>query len=242
MLVGGERQPVAKSDKKWSPLDAHVLAFYRKVRAEEGKRRKKEDMPSKVSKPKSAMRNHRRLTRISAHLSSGNGHPGSNPQSSTTYSAYDPATWWPTPTLKAWHQVVQAKTNWALAKAKLRSILHQDVLFHPPTYFEAREGRQIAMFILRNVAEIFHDFKYLRCFADPAGRNAVLEFSASVPPLEEGDETLEVEGVDILTMEGPDGKITDFKVMVRPPEAALLLKKHMDARVRAFMKKLSSQS
>jgi len=38
------------------------------------------------------------------------------------------------------------------------------------------------------------------------------------------------------------GKITDFKVMIRPPKGALLVKKHMDIRVGKFLKKMAEKA
>ena len=48
--------------------------------------------------------------------------------------------------------------------------------------------------------------------------------------------------MDIITFDsnGPDAKIIDFKVMLRPPEATLRLKQHMDQRIGALMSSKAS--
>ena len=82
----------------------------------------------------------------------------------------------------------------------------------------------MGMYILKNVATIFGDsFRYHRQLVDGAQRNAVLEFSCMV-------EEIPCQGVDILTLD--EKTIVDFKVMVRPPEAALRLKELMNAAVK----------
>jgi hypothetical protein len=52
-------------------------------------------------------------------------------------------------------------------------------------------------------------FRYVREIAD--GANVMLEFETEM-------EGIQVNGVDIITFDG-EGKITDFKVMVRPLKA-----------------------
>ena len=105
--------------------------------------------------------------------------------------------------------------------AMLAKCLHEDVVFHPPTYWKTRPGKHISMWILKNVAKIFGDsFRYHRQLVDDAKRNAVLEFSCMV-------DEIPCQGVDILGLD--DTSIIDFKVMVRPPEAAMRLKEKMSA-------------
>ena len=152
---------------------------------------------------------------------------------------------WPTETLKKWHRAVELNErpeSRAQAKKILADILHPEIEFHPPTYWKKRVGIRITQFILRNVGEVFQDFKYTRCFVDSNGTNAVLEFSAIVPGIKAGEKDRRVQGVDILEMEGPSGRITDFKVMVRPPKAALLLKRHMNARVAKVIKLMAQRN
>ena len=130
--------------------------------------------------------------------------------------------------LDLWHDFVDAGVNkGALGDremAMLDACLHDDVVFHPPTYWKARHGKNMGMWILKEVAGIFGDsFRYHRQLVDGARRNAVLEFSCMV-------DEIPCQGVDILALD--ENAIVDFKVMVRPPEAALRLKEKMTAAAR----------
>ena len=60
-------------------------------------------------------------------------------------------------------------------------------------------------------------FKYLREVV--SGSNAVLEFHTVI-------DGITINGVDMITW-GKDGKITDFKVMIRPLKAINLIHKMM---------------
>mmetsp|Transcript_12491 Transcript_12491/g.29426 ORF Transcript_12491/g.29426 Transcript_12491/m.29426 type:complete len:126 (-) Transcript_12491:19-396(-) len=114
----------------------------------------------------------------------------------------------------------------------LDTLLHDDVIFHPPTYWKTRKGKMTTMWILQQVGGIFGStFVYHRQLLDGTGTNAVLEFSAMV-------DEIPVQGVDIITFDGngPSAKIVDFKVMLRPPEGALRLKQHMELRLKAMVK------
>ncbi|GAB5364475.1 hypothetical protein AAMO2058_000973600 [Amorphochlora amoebiformis] len=161
--------------------------------------------------------------------------------------ARDSKTWWPTPTLRVWKKAVDlGKTDWREAFKILNPVFADNVCFHPPTYWKPKRGKKIALFLLKNVSEIFEDFQYTRCFCDSLGRNAVLEFKCRIPPVPGQEESrtnrsMVVEGVDIIEMDN-HGKIIDFKVMVRPPNGALLLKNHMEIRVQKFFAKLAPRA
>merc|ERR1712032_743128 len=112
----------------------------------------------------------------------------------------------------------------------LSEILHDDVVFHPPTYWKARHGKMLVGIILGEVSSIFTDFLYHRQLQDTEGKNFMLEFSAMV-------DEIPVQGIDIIEFNSNSAvaQIVDFKVMVRPPEAALRLKEKMEARIRELM-------
>ena len=64
---------------------------------------------------------------------------------------------------------------------ELGALMHDDVVFHPPTYWKTRQGKLMALWILKQVGEIFGEsFRYERQFVDGTGTNAVLEFSTMV--------------------------------------------------------------
>lgn len=114
------------------------------------------------------------------------------------------------PTIDAWHRLVEERNV-----AALDDILADDVVFHSPVVHTPQKGKHLtklylsaAMMVLGNSS-----FTYVRevvGFSD-----AVLEFTADVGGIH-------VNGVDMIHWSS-EGKIDDFKVMVRPLKAVNLL-------------------
>jgi hypothetical protein len=73
--------------------------------------------------------------------------------------------------------------------------------------------------LIRGVARVFEDFRYLREIGEPEGRDHALVFSARV-----GDR--QVEGCDFIRC-NEDGSIAELVVMVRPLTGAIALAKAM---------------
>jgi hypothetical protein len=114
------------------------------------------------------------------------------------------------------------------AEAKDLDLMHEtlaeDVVLHSPILFKGFEGRDVALFVLGNVIEVFEDFRYLdEIHGD---RTVALRFAAKV----EGK--FEIEGVDYLTL-GDDGRITDLTVFLRPLKAVNAFNELMSARLAA---------
>lgn len=109
--------------------------------------------------------------------------------------------------LKHWHEVLDGGST----IDGLTSILHEDVVFHSPVVHTPQKGRKIAIAYLAAAGKTLGNdsFEYLRAVV--SGETAVLEFRTTM-------EGVEVNGVDIITF-NEEGKITDFKVMVRPLQA-----------------------
>lgn len=99
--------------------------------------------------------------------------------------------------------------------------LHPDVRFRSPVVYKPYEGVEAVAHLLRNVFEVFEDFVYTDQVE--RGDRTVLFFQATV-----GDRT--VEGLDDLTV-SEDGRIVDFRVMVRPLSGAIALAEAMGARL-----------
>ncbi|MEO1220156.1 MAG: nuclear transport factor 2 family protein [Pseudomonadota bacterium] len=109
--------------------------------------------------------------------------------------------------LKRWHEVVSAGSM----IEDLTAILHEDVVFHSPVVHSPQEGRAITTAYLSAAGKTLGNdsFEYLR---EIVGDQAVvLEFRTEM-------EGIIVNGIDIITFDD-DGKITDFKVMVRSLQA-----------------------
>src|SRR5215213_2216470 len=95
-------------------------------------------------------------------------------------------------TLSRWHEFVETQNP-----AILEEILAEEVKFHSPFVWKPKDGKAAAMKILRTVATVFEDFRYVRQITDE--QNAALEFEARV-----GELTLR--GVDLIQI-AADGKI-----------------------------------
>jgi ketosteroid isomerase-like protein len=106
------------------------------------------------------------------------------------------------------------------------ALLAEDVVFTSPVAFFPYPGKAITAAILRNVMEVFEDFRYVREFdgADPADH--ALVFEATV-------DGKDLTGCDFIHV-NDDGLIDDFTVMVRPLSAAQALAARMAARFEAI--------
>ncbi|EFL37765.1 nuclear transport factor 2 family protein [Streptomyces fungicidicus] len=119
--------------------------------------------------------------------------------------------------MRAFREAVEAHDLDAVVE-----LLAEDVVFTSPVVFKPYTGRAITAAILRAVAEVFEDFRYVRGIGDPGGRDHALVFTARV-----GDRR--IEGCDFLHV-GDDGLIDELTVMVRPLSGAQALAAAMGAR------------
>ena len=117
-------------------------------------------------------------------------------------------------TIEAWHKLVEARDA-----AGLDNILAENVVFHSPVVHTPQEGKPITKLYLTAALHVLNNdtFKYLREVI--SGNNAVLEFSTVI-------EGITINGVDMISW-GADGRITDFKVMIRPLKAINLVHRMM---------------
>jgi hypothetical protein len=112
----------------------------------------------------------------------------------------------------------------------LDELLHDDVVFLSPIVFTPQEGKELTELYLRGASTSFGGdearptgeasgtaFHYVKEVV--SGDHAVLEFEAEI------DGTV-VNGVDIITVDG-DGRIVEFKVMLRPLKAIELMHRKM---------------
>ena len=124
-------------------------------------------------------------------------------------------------TMKAWHHVVVSKDEGALD-----DILADDVVFHSPVVHTPQAGKPITKIYLSAAMHVLNNdsFKYLREIV--SGNQAVLEFLTEI-------DGISVNGVDMITW-GADGKINDFKVMLRPLKAINLIHRMMGEMLQAL--------
>jgi SnoaL-like protein len=124
------------------------------------------------------------------------------------------------PTIATWHQLVQSRDV-----ASLDSLLADDVVFHSPVVHTPQVGKAITVKYLSAAFHVFFDesFRYVREVTGP--RDAVLEFQVEI-------DGIRINGVDMITW-NDDGKIVDFKVMIRPLKAINLVHQKMAAMLQA---------
>ncbi|MFI1417487.1 nuclear transport factor 2 family protein [Streptomyces sp. NPDC020731] len=113
------------------------------------------------------------------------------------------------------------------------ALLAEDVVFTSPVVFKPYTGKAITGAILRAVAEVFEDFRYVREINDAGGRDHALLFTARV-----GDRR--IEGCDFIHVDD-DGRIGELTVMVRPLSGAQALAAAMGARFERIASEAQAQ-
>ena len=132
-------------------------------------------------------------------------------------------------TIDGWHRFLKGELPGGLDE-----LLHDDVVFLSPIVFSPQVGKDITTMYLTAAGtalagkqgagastpkEEAKGFRYIKEVI--SGHHAVLEFETSI-----GD--VAVNGVDIITCDD-DGKIVEFKVMVRPLKAVNAVHAQMGA-------------
>jgi hypothetical protein len=119
-----------------------------------------------------------------------------------------------------WHQIVQSRDA-----AGLDALLADNVVFHSPVVHTPQVGKALTRVYLKAAFGVFFNesFRYVREIA--GDHDAVLEFVVEI-------DGIAVNGVDMISWDD-DGRITDFKVMLRPLKAINLIHQKMAAMLRA---------
>ena len=125
--------------------------------------------------------------------------------------------------LERWHQGLESKDS-----NFLDEILDDSCVFTSPIVFKPIEGKEMSKLYLMGAGQTFdmERFKYVRELVD--GLDTVLEFETYI-------DDISVNGVDIIRW-NEEGRITDFKVMIRPLQAIGALQKKMSEALERFKK------
>ena len=109
-----------------------------------------------------------------------------------------------------WHAIFESKEVDAHTQ-QLNELLHDDVTFHSPVLHRPVEGKLATALYLQAASKVLVNphWRYVREIVD--GADAALEFMTEV-------DGIVINGVDFITFDD-EGRITDFKVMVRPKKA-----------------------
>jgi hypothetical protein len=119
-----------------------------------------------------------------------------------------------------WHALVKSRNPEAL-----HALLSDGVVFHSPVVHTPQIGKAITTQYLTAALRVFFNesFRYVR---EISGENeAVLEFQVEI-------DGISVNGVDMIKWD-EQGKIVDFKVMIRPLKAINLIHQKMAALLQA---------
>lgn len=129
----------------------------------------------------------------------------------------------PYPTLDTWHRLVRTGDA-----AGLHDLLAEDAVFHSPVVHTPQRGRKLAQGYLAAAFKVFFNesFRYVREVRE--GRHAMLEFQTEI-------DGIVVNGVDMISW-NDEGRITDFKVMLRPLKAINLIHQKMAQMLEAASK------
>ena len=119
-------------------------------------------------------------------------------------------------TLAAWHELVRSRNPQGLD-----SLLADNAVFYSPVVYAPQVGKAITYQYLAAAFLVFvnDSFRYVRELSGP--REAMLEFQVEI-------DGVSVNGVDMLRWDD-EGRIVEFKVMIRPLKAINLIQQKMAA-------------
>lgn len=123
-------------------------------------------------------------------------------------------------TLAAWHELVRSRNPQGLD-----SLLADNAVFYSPIVYAPQVGKAITLQYLSAALLVFvnDSFRYVRELSGL--RDAVLEFQVEI-------DSISVNGVDMLRWDD-EGRIVEFKVMIRPLKAINLIQQKMAALLQA---------
>tara|TARA_B100000965_G_scaffold19789_2_gene14794 strand:+ start:904 stop:1332 length:429 start_codon:yes stop_codon:yes gene_type:complete len=127
--------------------------------------------------------------------------------------------------IKQWHEFTHGNFP-----GGLDTLLADDIIFYSPVVFTPQEGKELAKLYLMAAGNTFggddakkngdiedSSFRYTKEVL--SGNQAILEFETKI-------EGKYVNGVDIISF-NEDGKISEFKVMIRPLQAVNIIHMQM---------------
>jgi hypothetical protein len=126
----------------------------------------------------------------------------------------------PIDTLATWHRLVETQEP-----AGLDDLLAEEAVFHSPVVHKPQVGKAITRAYLAAAFKVFFNptFRYVREIM--GDRDAVLEFMLEL-------DGITVNGVDMIKW-NDEGRIVEFKVMLRPLKAVNLIHEKMAAMLQA---------
>ena len=128
--------------------------------------------------------------------------------------------------MRKWHEVMESGSP-----VGLDALLDEDAVFHSPVVHTPQRGKMLTGMYLSAAQNVFRDsgFRYVREVV--GDRDAVLEFEATL-------DCIHINGIDMIRW-NDEGRIVDFKVMVRPLKAVNHLHQLMARMLEQFAPKKS---
>ncbi|MES1939179.1 hypothetical protein T5B8_02980 [Salinisphaera sp. T5B8] len=122
--------------------------------------------------------------------------------------------------IAAWHELVERRSP-----EGLDALVDENAVFYSPVVHTPQTGKAVTVQYLSAALQVFvtDDFHYVRQVKDD--NNAILEFEVEL-------DGIQVNGVDMIRWNDA-GKITEFKVMLRPLKAVNLIHQKMAAMLQA---------
>ena len=133
--------------------------------------------------------------------------------------------------IKKWHDHIKGEFPGGLDE-----LLADDVIFYSPIVFSPQNGKELTTLYLMAAGNTFggdkakdgtlegSSFKYTKEILE--GNQAMLEFETQI-------DGKYINGVDIITFNG-SGKISEFKVMIRPLQAVQIIHEQMQKMLTQF--------
>ncbi|NCX10180.1 MAG: nuclear transport factor 2 family protein [Proteobacteria bacterium] len=133
--------------------------------------------------------------------------------------------------IKKWHDHIKGEFPGGFDE-----LLADDVIFYSPIVFSPQKGKDLTTLYLMAAGNTFggdqskdgtlqeSSFKYTKEVLD--GNQAILEFETQI-------DGKYVNGVDIITFNS-EGKISEFKVMIRPLQAVNIIHEKMQEMLKQF--------
>ena len=118
--------------------------------------------------------------------------------------------------LEQWHRIVLSQDAGAVC-----GLLAEDTIFYSPVAYTPQRGREAAGRYLRAALRVFFNPSF-RCVRKMTGpRDGLFEFETEI-------DGILVNAIDLLRWNG-EGRVVEFKVMVRPLRAISLTQQRMAA-------------
>ena len=125
-----------------------------------------------------------------------------------------------TTVIERWHQLVKSGNP-----EGLEELIAENAVFYSPVVHRPQEGKAITQLYLSAAFLVLFNgkFRYVREIIGE--RDAMLEFETEI-------DGIQINGIDIICWNA-DQQITEFKVLIRPLKAILLVKDKMAAMLEA---------